>query len=136
MQLDTKPHQAGDTPKPGPLASSVTGGKYRDLTPNEELLLAMLDRFAPKANPVAWPCDFESMIRMAQREPAIAEDKLIGALASLSAKNVIDYQLAVVEGKLQIWVALHMHRKRLRHELITLLHSSTKPVHAVQFPAA
>jgi len=128
-------HRSEPAPKPGPLASSITGGKYRDLTPNEELLLAMLDRFAPKTNPVAWPCDFETMIRMAQRKPAIPQDRLIAALASLPSKKVIDYQLAVVEGKLQIWVSLWVHRKRLAHELITLLHSTSKPVHAVQLPA-
>ncbi|WP_136987649.1 hypothetical protein [Synechococcus sp. N5] len=133
VQLNAKEYE---TPKPGPLASSVSGGKYLDLTPNEETLLAMLDRFAPETNPVAWPCDFDSMIRMAERKPAIPQDKMISALASLSSKKVIDYQLSVVEGKLQIWVALYVHRKRLAHELITLLHDSTKAVQAVQFPAA
>jgi hypothetical protein len=139
MQLNPAPAPSSTTtekPKPGPLALSVTGGKYRDLTPNEEVVLAMLDRFAPKDNPVAWPCDFESMIKLAERKPSIAEDKLIAAMISLVTKKVIDYQLAVVDGRLEIWVSLFVHRQRLRHELITLLHSSAKPVHAVQFPAA
>lgn len=130
------PVSTTEQPKPGPLASSVSGGKYLELTPAEETVLAMLDRFAPSGCPAAWPCDFDSMIRMAERKPSIAEDKLIGALIKLASKRIIDYQLAVVDGKLQIWVSQWAHRARLRHELLTLLHSTTKRVNAVQFPAA
>jgi hypothetical protein len=111
----TNPHMA--TQAKSIISKSMTAERYMNLTDTERLILCMLDSFAPDENALAWPCDYDHLMKLAQQSPSISQHEAMTTITRLKGLKILDSSHARDGAQLAIWVSPWAYRHQLLHAI-------------------
>ena len=117
-QPEPMPETKPERPIHTPLTDSVKSERYKKLTEAEVIVLGMLDSCCPTPDAVSWFCEWEHLVKLASVSPAIAEDRIMGAIGSLREFKIIDVCIGSTNGQPGVFVAAHQHRARLLRDFM------------------
>lgn len=99
------------------ISSRIPGAKYSKLTDTEQMIIHMLDSFAPNTESVGWPCSYDELMKLADRAPSITGGELMATLMRIKEFKMLDFFFMINNGKFDIWVSPWSYRHQLAHTL-------------------